>query len=195
MAHWGRSMCDSVLIWLSRKHAMRYIRLSIRLLTETRPVCHPAQFFICSPVPAVCAVLHPSPHATWPAASRWRQLPLYSHWGFFSSYLCLICKCDKTPYSPNADSPRLSCNDATLNWKCILMSGHRGTMGAVHSIRRDVSALMLNAVIRRRICKWKHFIWWNQPSTGISFLFLFLLDMGSMTSESITRFFNPVQGL
>lgn len=45
------------LIWLSRKPALRYICLSIRVLTEISPVHHTAQLLICSPVPAVCAAL------------------------------------------------------------------------------------------------------------------------------------------
>lgn len=43
------------LMWLSRKPALRYICLSIRVLTEISR--HTAQLLICSPVPAVCAAL------------------------------------------------------------------------------------------------------------------------------------------
>lgn len=119
------------LIWLSKKPARRYICLSIRALTEISPVRHTAYLFTCAS--SLCCIRFP--HA--PAASRPERLCQCSLWGLCSAHLYLICKCDKTPHSPQMwDSPGLSQQRRDLNWKCGLMSGLRGMIGAVHPIRR-----------------------------------------------------------
>lgn len=55
-------MCDSFLLWLSRKPALGYIWLSVKVLTEMSPARHSALLLVCSPVPAVCAALDSRRH-------------------------------------------------------------------------------------------------------------------------------------
>lgn len=62
MAHLRRFMYDSFLTELSRKPVLKYICLSIGVLTEMSVVHHTVQLFSWSPVPAVCAAFDSLTH-------------------------------------------------------------------------------------------------------------------------------------